>query len=223
MTMATTTILLFMSLHCLAAAADPEVRPSGLKVETLSKPDDCDESKAARQGQILTMHYTGTLEDGHKFDSSRDRPEPFKFTLGVGQVIKGWDQGIAGMCVGEHRRLTVPSELGYGKQGSGGGVIPPDATLIFDVELLAAEAGPPQVNVFKQIDADDDRRVSRDELKGFLRQQLESMKGAGEEEQARQMEGEQDSLLDEIFGHEDADKDGFISHEEFSGPKHDEL
>ena len=87
-------------------------------------------------GKLISVHYTGTLTDGTKFDSSVDRGAPFEFTLGTGQVIQGWDQGFAGMKVGGKRRLTIPSSLGYGDAGTPGGPIPPKATLIFEVELL---------------------------------------------------------------------------------------
>lgn len=98
------------------------------------------------EGQTAVVHYTGWLYDpgapeqkGTQFDSSRDRGTPFRFRIGSGQVIQGWDQGVAGMQVGGQRRLVVPASLGYGERGAGGGTIPPNATLMFDVELLAIE------------------------------------------------------------------------------------
>jgi FKBP-type peptidyl-prolyl cis-trans isomerase len=89
----------------------------------------------ATRGRTVSVHYVGTFLDGRKFDSSRDRGEPFQFRLGAGMVIAGWDQGVAGMKVGGLRKLTVPYQLGYGERGYPG-VIPPRATLVFEVELL---------------------------------------------------------------------------------------
>ena len=105
---------------------------SGLKYEILEQGS----GPGAAPGQTVSVHYTGWLENGTKFDSSLDRGRPFEFRLGGGQVIRGWDEGVAGMKAGEKRKLTIPSNLGYGSRGAGG-LIPPNATLIFDVQMVS--------------------------------------------------------------------------------------
>lgn len=114
-------------------APESSCEPGDLKMQVTHSPGRC--GKIARAGDQLTMHYTGKLSSGRKFDSSVDRNKPFQFTLGVGQVIAGWDEGLSGMCVGEKRTLVIPPDLAYGEQGVGA-VIPPCSVLVFDVELL---------------------------------------------------------------------------------------
>ena len=106
--------------------------PSGLGIEDIV----VGSGAAASAGQRVSVHYTGWLTNGTKFDSSKDRGQPFMFSLGAGEVIRGWDEGVSGMKVGGKRKLTIPPDLGYGARGAGG-VIPPNATLLFEVELLA--------------------------------------------------------------------------------------
>src|SRR5687767_521900 len=112
-----------------------ETSPSGLQY-TIDQPGTGAQPKA---GQTVSVHYTGWLPDGTKFDSSRDRGAPIEFPLGQGRVIKGWDEGIAAMKVGEQAILVIPPAIGYGSRGAGGGAIPPDATLIFVVELVGVK------------------------------------------------------------------------------------
>lgn len=108
--------------------------PSGLKIVDVkvSEPSE----HGAKNGDTVWVHYTGRLTDGKKFDSSVDRGDPIDFVLGQGRVIKGWEEGILGMKLGDKRQLVIPPELGYGAKGAGGGLIPPNATLVFDVELV---------------------------------------------------------------------------------------
>jgi FKBP-type peptidyl-prolyl cis-trans isomerase len=111
--------------------AEQTTTASGLRYEDI----EAGTGAVAQRGQKAKVHYTGWLKNGQKFDSSKDRNEPFEFALGAGQVIKGWDEGVAGMKVGGKRRLTIPADLAYGARGAGG-VIPPNAELTFEVELL---------------------------------------------------------------------------------------
>jgi FKBP-type peptidyl-prolyl cis-trans isomerase FkpA len=109
----------------------PTTTPSGLTIDDIVVGNGA----AATAGQKVKVHYTGWLTNGTKFDSSKDRNDPFVFPLGAGSVIKGWDEGVQGMKIGGKRKLTIPPALGYGARGAGG-VIPPNATLVFEVELL---------------------------------------------------------------------------------------
>ena len=112
-------------------SADTRVTASGLKITELNLGDGAE----AAAGQTVVVHYRGTLENGKQFDASYDRVTPFSFPLGAGRVIKGWDEGVVGMKVGGKRKLVIPPDLAYGSRGAGG-VIPPNATLTFEVELL---------------------------------------------------------------------------------------
>ena len=114
-----------------AAAPPPDPGPATLQITD----DVVGKGRPAASGDHVRVHYTGTLMDGKKFDSSRDRGQPFTFVIGQGQVIKGWDEGVMTMKVGGKRKLIIPAALGYGARGAGG-VIPPNADLLFDVELL---------------------------------------------------------------------------------------
>merc|ERR1719400_1009132 len=203
--MASISIMYFsISILIMSLSAEIIETESGLKIEIVSKPEECE--RKVKKGDNLAMHYTGMLENGDKFDSSQRRGEPLKFQIGIGKVIKGWDEGVLGMCVGEKRKL----------------VIPPDSTLYFDIELMELSDGPQKKNVFKAIDANGDREISKDELKEYLVEQVKDGNPGKYDEELEGLVRQQDKILKGIFIGDDKDKDGFISHSEFSGPK-DEL
>ena len=187
-------------------------------LEQYDGPTSCEDP--AESGDQLSMHYTGTIDasseagvKGMKFDSSRDRDQVFKFTLGKGQVIDGWDKGLLGLCLGAKARLVLPPDMAYGAGGAGAD-IPGGATLKFDVEVMdiqrptstsrprASEGTASQVpNVFSQIDKDGNKELSSDEVEAFFREQREG------------------DVPAELWDKEDTDSDGVISWEEFTGPK----
>ena len=117
---------------CVAFAEEDAEHENKLRISTISKPEDC--TRVAKNGDRLSMHYRGTLLDGTVFDESYKRGQPFSFVLGSGMVIRGWEEGIPGMCVGEKRRLRIPPSMGYGNRAVGS--IPANSVLLFDIELL---------------------------------------------------------------------------------------
>ena len=187
-------------------------------VEQYDGPTSCEDP--AESGDQLSMHYTGTIDSssetgvkGMKFDSSRDRDQVFKFTLGKGQVIDGWDKGLLGLCLGAKARLVLPPDMAYGAGGAGAD-IPGGATLKFDVEVMdiqrptstsrprASEGTASQLpNVFSQIDKDGNKELSSEEVEAFFREQREG------------------DVPAELWDKEDTNSDGVISWEEFTGPK----
>lgn len=177
-----------------------------MKSTTTFMPETCE--RKTKAGDHLDMHYTGSIDDssatgvkGKVFDSSLTRGTPFDFTLGGGQVIKGWDQGLLDMCVGEKRTLLLPPDFGYGERGAGAD-IPGGATLRFEVELLKIAEGKAQPNIFAEMDADRDGKISQEEMTTWFK----SSRG-------------QDAIPDGLWGQEDKDADGFIAWDEFGGPK----
>merc|ERR1719244_312891 len=178
-----TTII--FSLLFIACAYGDEEKPAEkdkVSVEVVGEvPTDCE--RKSKKFDQLSMHYTGTLTStGVKFDSSKDRNEPFKFQLGTGQVIKGWDEGLLDMCIGEKRKLVIPASKGYGEAGAGE-MIPPNAGLTFEVELTNIEDGEVPPNVFKEIDANEDKLLSQEEVSAYLKSKAKEFGDDNTEEQ----------------------------------------
>lgn len=206
MTRLSTTAALFTALVATPASV---FAATELKVTVYEGPTECEASDKVKSGDFLSMHYTGTIDEssetgekGSKFDSSRDRDSTFDFQIGQGRVIKGWDEGIVGLCKGAKATLVIPPDMGYGESGAGG-AIPGGATLNFDVEVVdISDKAPPGPNYFAMIDTNKDGVLDKEEIEAYFKQM-------GME------------VPDALWEQEDHDKDGKISWDEFSGPKGD--
>ncbi|KAK2855037.1 hypothetical protein Q7C36_006906 [Tachysurus vachellii] len=199
---------LFLCLHG-AKLPEPEV-----KIEVLYKPFLC--HRKTKYGDLLLVHYDGFLEsNGTMFHSSRQEGDkhPVWFTLGIREVIKGWDKGLQNMCTGEKRKLTIPPSLAYGKEGKG--KIPPESSLIFDIELIEIRNGPRSHESFQEMDLNDDWKLSKSEVKEYLRKEFERHGYPPNDTH-------HETMVEDIFQQEDDDEDGFISAREFTY-QHDEL
>lgn len=210
-----------MRFHSIILAAAAISTPASAETETITEvkvdvyegPTECEDDDKVQPGNRLSMHYTGKIDEssatgekGKEFDSSRGRGDTFDFTIGQGSVIQGWEEGLLGLCKGAKANIVIPPDMGYGEQGAGAD-IPGGATLHFDVEVVDVQEGVPgepngMPNVFKQIDLNEDNKLDKSEIDEFF-------KGMGT------------ATPEEIWEMEDKDKDGFISWDEFSGPKTD--
>ncbi|XP_043931208.1 peptidyl-prolyl cis-trans isomerase FKBP7 [Protopterus annectens] len=213
-------ILLFVQGYSLVlsqtdAKTSEEVQGEEVKIEVIHLPEGC--TQKSKKGDLLNAHYDGFLaSDGSQFYCSRSEAEghPKWFILGAGQVIKGIDTGMLGMCPGEKRKLTIPPSLGFGTTGKDR--VPPNATLIFEVELYAVTKGPRSVEAFYEIDVDKDKKLSRDEISNYLKKEFER-------DSKNRDSSSHDAVLTDIFLKNDYDNDGFISTKEYNLLRHDEL
>lgn len=212
-------LAVFLSLWCCSDAQGQtkEESTEEVKIEVLHRPENC--SKTSRKGDLLNAHYDGYLaKDGSKFYCSRTQDEghPKWFVLGVGHVIKGLDIAMMDMCPGEKRKVIIPPSFAYGKEGYAEGKIPPNATLMFEIELYAVTKGPRSIETFKQIDTDNDRQLSKAEIELYLQKDFE--KDANPRDKSYQK-----AVLEDIFKKNDHNGDGFISPKEYNVHQHDEL
>jgi len=203
-----------------AHAEEKDASDEKPKVEVLYVPKNCKRKSA--KGDLLVVHYTGWLaKSGRKFDTTVDvrrRYAPFEFVVGTGYVIKGWDIGLMDMCPGEKRRLTVPPSLGYGKKGLRG-IIPPNATLIFLIDMLDMRHAAPNyapMDLFSSLDKDNDKTLSREEVSHYVDYQVKMYRNKNAPKLTPE---EKEKMVDDIMQKEDKNGDGVIQHSEFSGPK----
>merc|ERR1711983_653593 len=188
MTMRNLIVISSILLSSTSLVRTKSVSKSGLQVE-VTKEVKCKETHKAVNGDKVTVHYGGFLQDGKKFDSSFDRQQPFTFTIGVGQVIPGWDQGLLGVCAGEERHLVVPSPLAYGDRGAGD-VIPPGAILLFDVVVVDVIKEEQEEEKKKKLEEENRRKEELKKREEEEQRRREELKRREEEEERRKIEEE---------------------------------
>ncbi|XP_061782229.1 peptidyl-prolyl cis-trans isomerase FKBP7 [Nerophis lumbriciformis] len=205
------TVVLCVSMSVRTAAQQDEE----VKIQVVLRAEPCE--RKSKKGDLMNVHYDGFLaEDGSQFYCSRSDKagHPQWFVLGVGQVIKGLDIGMMDMCPGEKRKLTVPPALAYGVKGKG--PVPPNATVVFEVELYSVSRGPRSMEAFGKVDLNNDRSLTRAEVKDYLKLEFEK-DGKPRDEPFYE------KILNDIFRKSDNDKDGIISAKEYNIYQHDEL
>ncbi|KAM4730863.1 peptidyl-prolyl cis-trans isomerase FKBP7 [Anableps anableps] len=211
----TVCVLLSSQLGSWSVWAGADDLEEQVRIEVLFKPEEC--SRKSKKGDLINAHYDGFLaKDGSQFYCSRSDKEghPQWFVLGVGQVIKGLDIGMMDMCAGEKRKVTVPSALAFGHTGKG--PVPPNAAVVFEVEVLSVSRGPRSMEAFGQIDLDKDRSLTKAEVKEYLK--LEYEKGGRPRD-----EPFYEKILADIFQKSDQDRDGLITAKEYNIYERDEL
>ncbi|XP_069814819.1 peptidyl-prolyl cis-trans isomerase FKBP14 [Dendropsophus ebraccatus] len=204
-------LLLAALLACAGGALIPEPE---VQIQVVEKPFLC--KRKTKNGDMLLLHFEGFLEsNGTRFYSTyaENNNQPVWFTLGIREGVKGWDKGLKDMCAGEKRKLIVPPALAYGKEGKG--KIPPESTLIFDINLIEIRNGPRSHESFQEMDLNDDWKLSKEEVKAYLKIEFEKH-GSPVNESHHEV------LVESIFEKEDEDNDGYISAREFTYI-HDEL
>ncbi|XP_062287775.1 peptidyl-prolyl cis-trans isomerase FKBP7 [Scomber scombrus] len=186
-----------------------------VKIEVLFKPEQCEQQ--SKRGDLMNVHYDGFLaKDGTQFYCSRSDKtgHPQWFVLGVGQVIKGLDVGMMDMCAGEKRKITVPPTLAFGEAGKG--PVPPNATVVFEVELFSVSRGPRSMEAFGNMDLNKDKSLTKEEVRQYLKLEFEK-DGKPRDEPFYE------EILNDIFHKNDGNKDGHISAKEYNIYEHDEL
>ncbi|XP_051565118.1 peptidyl-prolyl cis-trans isomerase FKBP7 [Myxocyprinus asiaticus] len=208
-------ILFLQTLDSLIVLIHANESNDEVKIEVTFLPENC--TQKSKRGDMLNAHYDGYLaKDGSQFYCSRSTKtgHPHWFVLGVGEVIKGLDLGLKDMCPGEKRKITIPPSLAYGENGKA--PVPPNATVIFEVELLYISRGPRSIEAFNEIDLDSDRALTKEEIKAYLQMEAKKLN-------TKKDESYFDDVVADVFHRNDHDADGTLSLKEYNVYGHDEL